>query len=303
MIIARVEGGLGNQLFIYAAARALALRTGAQLKLDIWNASYQEGNRYGSRYQLDQFGIEGEVAERAEVASYMRNSRAFYWRRKRDRHLPFALRGIVEERALFQRQLLTFRPRRQIYLLGYWQREEYFRDEAAKIRRELKPRQAASRQSLEIAQRMRQEESAFVHVRRIDYEHRLSVEYYATALKMLSERVNHHSLFVFGDDLEWAKRELPLPDNAQFIEHNGDARNYEDLWLMTQCRHAIIANSSFSWWGAWLNDAPNRTIISPGAWGYRAAPASGWLTVSPDRCGIESQQPKPIPRPPQTNLE
>jgi hypothetical protein len=136
---------------------------------------------------------------------------------------------------------------------------------------------------LEIANDMRHCESAFVHIRRVDYQYRLSPKYYALALKMLFERVKHPALFVFGDDLGWAKRELVLPADTRFVAHNGDARNYEDLWLMTQSRHAVIANSSFSWWGAWLGDAPDRTVVAPAAWGYRAAPASGWLIVTPDR--------------------
>ena len=286
MIIARVEGGIGNQLFIYAAARSLALRTGAQLKLDIWNAGYQDGNRYASRFQLDEFNIAGTLADKLEMAPYIRHSRAFYWRRKLNRCLPYALRGIVEERSLFEPRLLTFQPRRKVYLVGYWQREEYFTQHARVIRRELTFRCRPSKQSLEVAQRMRQGESAFVHVRRIDYQHRLSAEYYTSALRILFERVQRPTLFIFGDDLEWAKRELSLRADTEFVEHNGDSRNYEDLWLMTQCRHAVVANSSFSWWGAWLNEAPDRTIVAPGAWGYRAAPASGWVTVHPDQCGI-----------------
>jgi hypothetical protein len=137
MIIARVEGGLGNQLFIYAAARALALRNGLSLKLDIFNSGYQEGNRYGSRYQLDKFNIVAGVAERTEVAPYKRDSRRFYWRCKLNRRLPLALRDIIEERRLFESRLLTFRPRAKVYLMGYWQREEYFKEYAAEIRREL----------------------------------------------------------------------------------------------------------------------------------------------------------------------
>ena len=99
------------------------------------------------------------------------------------------------------------------------------------------------------------------------------------ALQSLCERVKQPRLFVFGDDLDWARRELPLAEGTQFVEHNGDDRNVEDLWLMTRCRHAIVANSSFSWWGAWLNADPNRVVIAPATWGYRAAAAAGWLTV------------------------
>lgn len=285
MIIARIEGGIGNQLFIYAAARALALRTGSQLKFDIWNA-YLPSNRYGARYQLDEFNVVGTLAEKAETAPYRRDSLSFYWRRKLNRRLPFGFRSLIEERSLFEPRLLSFQPRAQVYLTGYWQREEYFRDHAAAIRRELSLRKEHSPRNLALAERMRQCESVFLHVRQNDYEHRLSATYYAAALRMLSEQVPRPEIFVFGDDLEWARRELPLPPDAQFVEHNGESGNYEDLWLMTRCRHAIVANSSFSWWGAWLNAEPDRIVIAPAAWGYRAAAASGWRTVSADRCGI-----------------
>ena len=278
MIIARVEGGLGNQLFIYAAARALALRTGSQLRLDAWN-SYPRDS-FGRRYQLDDFNIAASLAEEAEVARYRPESRGFYWRRKLDRRLPFSWRSIIEERSLFEPRLLELRPRGDVYLMGYWQREEYFRDQGPALRRELTLRREPSAQNHVLGESMRQCESAFLHVRRIDYAHRLSAGYYAAALKTLYERVRQPKLLVFGDDLEWAKRELPLPEGTQFVEHNGDDRNVEDLWLMTRCRHAIVANSSFSWWGAWLNAEPGRVVIAPAVWGYRAAAATGWLTVS-----------------------
>lgn len=277
MIIARVEGGLGNQLFIYAAARALALRTGAQLRLDVSN-SYPRDS-FGRRYQLNEFNIAASLAKEAEVARYRPESRGFYWRRKLDRRLPFSWRSIIDERALFEPRLLELRPRGDVYLIGYWQREEYFRDQAPAIRRELTWRREPSAHSAALGERMRQCEAAFLHVRRIDYAHRLSAEYYGAALKMLYERASEPRLFVFGDDLDWARRELPLREDTQFVEHNGEERNVEDLWLMTRCRHAIVANSSFSWWGAWLNAEPDRVVIAPATWGYRAAAACGWLTV------------------------
>ncbi|HVS11907.1 MAG TPA: alpha-1,2-fucosyltransferase [Planctomycetota bacterium] len=277
MILARVEGGLGNQLFIYAAARALALRSGTQLRLDVLN-SYPR-DRFGRRYQLDEFNIAAALAMEAEVARYRPESRGFYWRRKLDRRLPFSWRSIIEERSLFEPRLLDLRPHGDVYLMGYWQREEYFRGQAPAIRRELTLRREPSAQNAALAERMRQCESAFLHVRRTGYAHRLSPGYYAAALELLYKRAEEPRLFVFGDDLDWARRELPLPEGTQFVEHNGEDRNVEDLWLMTRCRHAILANSSFSWWGAWLNTEPDRVVIAPATWGYRAAAASGWLTV------------------------
>lgn len=278
MIIARVEGGIGNQMFIYAAARALALRTGTELKLDIWNA-YGPGNYFGNRFQLSEYAIAAAVAEKAEVAPYMRDSRSFYWRRKLDRRLPWGWRDLVEERALFEPRMMSFQPRRRVYLVGYWQREEYFREHAATIRRELTLKREPSAQSRAVADEMRAGESAFLHVRRVKYEHALPASYYAAALDILRQRAPRAQLYVFGDDIAWVRREVKLPADARFVEHNGEERNYEDLWLMTQCRHAIIANSSFSWWGAWLNPAAGRTVVAPAVWGYRAAAARGWLTV------------------------
>jgi len=284
MIIARLEGGIGNQLFIYAAARSLALRTGAEIKFDISN-TFQYSS-YGHRYKLDEFNCVGTIAERKETARFHPNSSSFRWCRRLDRRLPLRFRTIIEERSLFEPRLLTFRPRALVYLVGYWQREEYFRDYAVQIHQELTFRKEHSPQNLALAERMRQCESVFLHLRRIRYDHSLAATYYSAALRMISERVQRPAVFVFGDDLEWAKRELSLPAGTQFVEHNGEARDSEDLWLMTQCRHAIVANSSFSWWAAWLNAEQNRTVIAPAVWGYRGAAASGWLTVSADRCGI-----------------
>jgi hypothetical protein len=262
----------------------VALRTGSELKFDIWN-TFQYAH-YGNRYQLDEFNSVGTPLDKSEAAVFGRESRSFLWRRRLNRRLPFAFRSIIEERSLFEPRLLSVRPRSTVYLIGYWQREEYFRDHAATIRRELTMRRKPSPQSIAIARRMRECESVFLHVRRRDYDYRLSPDYYHAAMEMLSERIRSPSTFVFGDDLEWARRELRFPAEVHFVDHNGESKNYEDLWLMTQCRHAVIANSSFSWWGAWLNSEAQRVVVAPGAWGYRAAPAAGWLTVSPDRCGV-----------------
>ncbi len=278
MIIARVEGGLGNQLFIYAAARALALRTGSELKLDVVNG-YRD-DAYGRRYRLDAFNIAAPLASEAEVGRYRSGSWSLYWRRKLNRRLPFAWRSLVEERSLYEPRLLGLRRHSRVYLIGYWQREEYFRDQADAIRREFSLRTRPSVEDRALAERLRRPDAAILHVRRRAYEYPLPAEYYAAALRLLGSRVARPALFVFGDDLDWARRALPLPEGTQFVEHHGGGRDCEDLWLMSQCRHAIIANSSFSWWGAWLNPQSERIVIAPSEWGYRAAPAAGWLTVS-----------------------
>jgi hypothetical protein len=278
-IIARIEGGLGNQMFIYAAARALALRTGAALRLDTGNGYRQDA--YGRRYELDAFRIAAAPADPAEVARYAPGGRSFYWLRKLNRGLPFALRTVIEERALFEPRLLAWRPRGTVYLVGYWQREAYFREQADTIRRELTPRAEPGPDDAALAERLRATASVAVHVRRREYAHPLPPAYYAAAVRRLQARVADAQFHIFGDDLDWARRELHLPGAVTWATRPGAGGAARDLWLMSQCRHAIIANSSFSWWGAWLNPAPGRTVIAPATWGYRAAAADGWLTIDP----------------------
>lgn len=287
-IYTKVEGGLGNQLFIYAASRALALRTGLELKFDLYNGF--EVSKVGDRYLLDRFNVVGTVASRQELAPYDRDSRSFYWRKKLNRRLPFAWRSIVEERRDFEPRLLGFHPRGDVYLMGYWQRERYFQDHAANLRRELTPRTAHSAENQVLADEIRGCDSVFLHIRRgRDFRHLVSAAYYAEALNLIRERVPGARVFVFGsnvrgkadvDDITWARESLPLPPEARFVTHNGESACEEDLWLMSQCRHAILANSTFSWWGAWLNGSADRVVVAPRDWGYLARPATGWITLA-----------------------
>ncbi len=280
MIIARIEGGLGNQMFIYAAARALALRTSRMLKLDV--TSVFNVDTYGRRYKLHLFNIQAQEANAEEVTVYTIGSGNLIRLRRLNRLLPLNWRSFIEEKSLLDPRLLQLRPKREkVYLIGYWQREEYFKKVANIIRQDLTLKVELSAETLKVTERIRnvERESVCLHARRIAYEHLLPKSYYEKAFEVLQKRVKRPRFFIFADDVDWVQENLNPPGPFELVTHNGAKRDFEDLWLMSQCRHAIIANSSFSWWGAWLNENPGKVIIAPVDWGYRAAPCRNWITV------------------------
>ncbi|MFO7554347.1 MAG: alpha-1,2-fucosyltransferase [Desulfobacterales bacterium] len=280
MIIARIEGGLGNQMFIYAAARSLALHTGRMLKLDVH--SVFDVDTYGRSYQLRRFNIQAQEASEEDVTVYKVGSVSLKRLRRVNRLLPFNWRSLIEEKSLFDPRMLQFRPKREkVYLIGYWQREEYFKKVANLVRQELTLKVELSKETLAKTKQIRDvtNESVCLHARRIAYEHLLPKSYYEKAFIVLQKHVKSPYFFIFSDDFEWVQKNLNPPGPFEFVTHNGAERDFEDLWLMSQCRHAIIANSSFSWWGAWLNENPGKVVIAPAEWGYRASPCQGWITV------------------------
>jgi hypothetical protein len=280
MIIARIEGGLGNQMFIYAAARSLALRTERMLKLDVTSAFNVD--TYGRRYQLHLFNIQAQEANEEEVAIYTVGSRSFDLSRRLNRLLPLSWRSFIEEKSRFDPRILQFRPKREeVYLIGYWQREEYFKKVANVIRQDFTLKVGLSEETLSVMKRIQNvgSESVCLHARRISYEHLLSKSYYERAFEALQKRVKRPHFFIFSDDVDWVQENLNPPGRFELVTHKGAERDFEDLWLMIQCRHSIIANSSFSWWGAWLNENPRKVVIAPRNWGYRAAPCRGWVTI------------------------
>ncbi len=271
MIVTRLLGGLGNQLFQYAAGRALAARHRTTLKLDI--------DAFGAyrlrRYAVDAFRI-GAAPLGPDEKARLRIADG----------LPGGARGLLS-RLRHGRPMPIFRERRfeydpawetapsHCYLDGYWQSPRYFAAIEDVLRGELVVRDAPDEANRTAADRIRATVGVAVHVRRGDYvtsEHTnryhgtCGPEYYAAAEAALAVHDGPLHLFVFSDDPDWAEANLRFFSPATFMRHNDPLHDYEDLRLMTQCRHHIIANSTFSWWGAWLCTHPGKTVIAPLHW-------------------------------------
>lgn len=279
-VIAIVKGGVGNQLFIYAAARALALRTGRTLHLDTTRGYTNDD--YGRSYRLNGFPICVEpMREDWRIASHLKHPRHKIVRTL-NKLLPRNHRNYFAERHLLPpSQLTALQPcRERITLLGYWQSEAYFADFASQIRAELAVPAPADERSLALGEKFTANESVFIHFRRVRYWNLLGKDYYQAAIDQVCSTFARPNFVLFGDDLNWPQQNLNFRGaTAELITHNsGD--ELADLWLMSQCKHAIVANSSFSWWGAWLgNSSADRLVFAPSIVGFPIAMPERWQRI------------------------
>lgn len=291
-IITRIKGGLGNQLFCYAAARRLAIVNNADLVIDDITGFVRDSS-YRRRYMLDHFSIPARKALPAErmepFERYRRGVLKWLSHRK-----PFQERRYIEQEGLdFDERLLSLKVNGTLYIDGYWQSENYFKDIEQTIRAELlilPPEDALNRQ---MAWEIKRSLSVAVHMRWFDVPgsteaHNVSTDYYQRAIALMEKRLPSPRYFVFSDDQTATLAKLSLPaGRATFISHNrGDENAYADLWLMTQCRHFITANSTFSWWGAWLAQEKEKFVVTPNvkidgitAWNFRGLIPMEWIRL------------------------
>jgi hypothetical protein len=281
VVIAIVKGGLGNQLFIYAAARALALRTGRNLYLDTLRGYLSDG--YERTYLLDRFPISADVMPEAwKVASNLRHFRHKFVRAI-NKLLPLNdRRYIAEDLDLGVNQLTLLNPSgRQVTLNGYWQDVAYFAEESHVIRGEVSPPAPGDERNRRLGEEWAAQSSVFLHVRRVRYHQVLDRGYYQKAIDAACFQAKAERFLIFGDDIPWALEGLNFNGRpAEGITHNsGD--EMADFWLMSRCRHAIVANSSFSWWAAWLGGAPSedRHVWFPEHTGLQLQAAKGWNII------------------------
>ena len=302
-VASHLLGGLGNQLFQYAAGRALASRLGANLILDA--TAFRVG--YCQRpFELDHYPIGATVAWRG------------FGKGPRKRHVPLPDNATPAERtlrligsviagrvdhgirrprlAVFIQKGFDYDPQFEqltgsTYLAGYWQSYRYFEPAAGTIRRELQLPSAPGSANRDWLERIGATNSVCLHVRRGDYLlsrelqiHGLcSLSYYEKAMRRIAEQVRGAEFFLFSDDHPWC-RENFRGDNIHFVDANGPNAAVEDLRLMAACRHHVIANSSLSWWAAWLADHPGHLAIAPDPWFAHLASTPDllpkrWLTL------------------------
>jgi hypothetical protein len=269
MIIVKLKGGLGNQLFQYAYGRKLSIQAETELKLDI-GASPELFQKNAARsYRLDRFNIQAEIATLQEVEK-LKYPMGLISRCVR----AFEFRILNKHNIDFDRKCL--KKKNNVYKDGFWQSEKYFADIRPALLSELTLAQPLSGDAQRAKVAIDESAGAVsLHVRRGDYisdpgtnrwhGNIATPEYYAKAVAFMSERVANMELFIFSDDIGWVKKNIPLPSSAVFVSTPAIA-DYEELVLMGLCRHHIIANSSFSWWGAWLNPRKDKIVIAPSRW-------------------------------------
>lgn len=267
-VIVGLSGGLGNQMFQYAAGRALAVRLEVPLVLDLaWFAG-----RKDRVYALGGYALPASTDLHAPQTPAMWAS---LWSRATRRFSKHKLGAPVIREPHFQFAPHVPALRSAAYLEGYWQSPKYFDDVADQIRADFQLAEPLSATRREICDKMQAANAVSVHVRRGDYvtnatasahHGTCSPAWYRAAMSDMSERVANPTFFVFSDDPDWARENLPKDWPTVYVPPQSDGHDFEDLHLMALCNHHIIANSSFSWWGAWLNPSDSKQVLAPKQW-------------------------------------
>lgn len=265
MIISKLQGGLGNQMFQYSVGRSLARRLNVPLKLDTNHYS----NDIKRQYYLGDFTIYSEIARSDEIKRLKNDS---ILNKMTGRFLGKRNGAIFKEPDRnFHAEVLNLPD--NTYLDGFWQSEKYFIDIENIIRREFSLKEPLSVASNSLLELIDKSDSVSIHIRRGDYIlpkyrkifHQCSAEYYQNAISLINDKITNPHFFIFSDDSEWA-RAMIFPKNTTYIESCLGLKNFQELVIMSRCKYNITANSTFSWWGAWLNKNKNKIVITPKKW-------------------------------------
>ena len=272
MIITMLVGGLGNQMFQYAAARRLSVKRGSPLKLDDSIYRTDQAGLTPYKYELGCFRLGSKMANKMDIilAGIGGGPVSVIVQL-----LPLnrIITMIREKHFHFDPEILEAPD--NIYMKGHWVSYKYFQDVEDLIRREftfISPQTGIRKQ---LSDHISSSESVGLHIRRGDYvsDKRANqvhgvcgLGYYAEAVSMISARTRSPYFFVFSDDIEWAKRNMRIDHPVKYVESDIKDNASEDMRLMSQCKHNIIANSTYSWWGAWLNSNPDKIVIAPKKW-------------------------------------
>jgi len=268
MIVVRIYGGLGNQMFQYAASKALAAYYNVPLKLDLrWMCRYRH-----REFLLDRFSISMEEPTWLDCLK-------FTWF-PFQRHPFFFYMKLIQKLnpMLYMEQLLPYNPGfwnlgRDCFLLGYFQSEKYFADYSDLIKKEFSYTPDLSLYTTEVIKAIRARGSTAIQFRRGDYVTNSAanrsigicpMKFYDRAIAYIESRQKQFHLVVFSDEIEWCKENVRY-DNAVFAERKGGTP-LDDMFIAAQCDNIILANSTFSWWCAWLNQNPNKIVVAPKQW-------------------------------------
>lgn len=272
MIIANILGGLGNQMFQYACGYTLAEKNKTQLKLDV--TGFQE---YSLRsFELDKFDLQTEKATIDEIRQMKYKPISFVEKLARKlvkKSRPLSKNYYKEPHLHFDPTL--FERGGDLYIEGYWQSEKYFAEYRDILLKKFTLKKNMHNETQNYRKQIASSDSVSLHIRRGDYVENsetnsfhgtCSVDYYRGAVEKIGEKIPNSHFFIFSDDLGWAIENLFFIENKTFVELPESVPDHEEMYLMSRCEHNIVANSSFSWWGAWLNSNSDKIVIAPKRW-------------------------------------
>lgn len=273
MKIIRVCGGFGNQLFQYAFYLSVKDKFNEKTKLDIHD---MESYDLHNGYELERIFNLGENYCSKEEKFVVQSTKNIFTKLLKEvkKYTPFIQRSYIKEKKnlhfSYQADDLGSKST-STYYRGSWQNPEYFTSVAKELREKLIFPEFTEPKSLALCQEMAEHETVAIHIRRGDYlKHKAlggicDLPYYQNAIKAIEKLTDKPLYIIFSDDITWCRENIDV-DNVRFVDWNSGEQSFQDMHLMSLCKHNVIANSSFSWWGAWLNSNPNKVVIAPDKW-------------------------------------
>lgn len=284
-------------MFQYAVGRCLSYKHNTQLKLDVSFLKSRQERCIPRTYELKYLRINEVIAKPIEVAKITGLGISLCSDTLlRLRHMA----GVIKLRPnVYSEKHFHFDPEvlsapDNVYLQGYWQSEKYFKEIEDIIRQEFSIGASLTGKNLDVAELIKSTDSVSVHVRRGDYiasERAMAMhgicgmDYYMRCVEKIRSYVKMPHFFIFSDEPDWVRENMRLSLPMTIVYHNPPDKGYEDMRLMILCKHNIIANSSFSWWGAWLNSNPEKIVIAPQTWfndpsrNTKDLIPNGWLKI------------------------
>jgi len=286
MIITKLQGGLGNQLFQYAIGRSLAYINNTKLVLDTSGFAFHYNEHVPRSYMLDAYPIKAEIATEKQLNTIKNANWLNKLRLKRNKHykqLVFDEIPPKHSRYKFTDLYVTPKPTHyypeimlkhdcDVILDGYWQSYKFFNNINDLILAEFNCKETSLNYNKEVLEKIKSTESVSIHFRRTDRVHTkadlrnfrfLDMAFYTQCVNEVKRKIDNPHLFIFSDDIEWCKQNVTFDAPITYM----DAYNeYTDLYLMSKCKHNIIAHSTFSWWAAWMNNNKNKLVVCPEIW-------------------------------------
>jgi len=275
MIVVSITGGLGNQMFQYAFGKAVAERLNVPLMLDIsfYNSFKNLSLEQPRNFNLDIFNISSKELSKEKLDEFVCSGNELF------KKGLFRIRRLLTSKTIFkEKKPLCFDPnvfniKDNTYLTGYWQTEKYFIGIRDLLINEFTLKSISPEAQI-LEKQVNSDNSVSLHIRRGDYTQTnnrnfhglLSPDYYVKAIELVKNQLSDPVFYIFSDDPEWVLSKFNMIDNYQLVSGKGPLRPAEEMFLMSKCKHNIIANSSFSWWGAWLNTNPSKIVIAPKSW-------------------------------------
>ncbi|HET6226841.1 MAG TPA: alpha-1,2-fucosyltransferase [Bacteroidia bacterium] len=288
MIVSRIYGGMGNQMFQYAYGRMLTAKHQTVFKIYFDDCGFGWAE-HSKKLTLSKFNISAQLATEADRSQFICDSSNKVTRviHKLGR-LRKGLHYIGDGARVHDYHLHALNAPDNSFTDGFWQSEIYFDSIAPIIKKEFTIKEPLSAHAKQIEKQINESNAVSIHVRRGDYLEQTAVywicnvDYYQRALEVVKKRTQDIVVFIFSNDAEWVKLNLKLDATIVVVENT---RAYEDMHLMSCCKHNISSNSTFGWWGAWLNNNPDKIVILPERWLADSSvdtshyTAKGWLRV------------------------